>query len=154
MAVGFIIISLKLEAEKNEVQTFDVSFIKVDKTSSIKGGSMDPTGTVDITANQKELDMTFNLNAPHDELSYTVIIKNNSTTSAEIVDLMESPDYDETYYKNLITPVTITHTDIVGKVLEPSEELELKITVYYNPTSLTVTKKTINYKLGLITKSK
>jgi hypothetical protein len=153
MAIGFILLSIKLENLEKEVNSFDVSFTKVTKTSSVKGGTIDPIGTVDLVKNQKELDMTFTLNNPHDELSYNCIIKNNGTTSAEIIDIMESPDYSSTYYKNLISPVTITHTNLNGKVIEAGEEIELKITVIYNPTTLTVSKKTINYKLGIIAKS-
>lgn len=152
MGIGFIIISMKLEEEKNEIRSFDVSFKNVNKDSSTKGGNINPSGDVKIEALGKELDMDFVLNSAHDELSYSVTIKNEGTLEAEIVDLMESPNYKDTKFNSLIDPVTITYNDIIGRKLKAGEEITLKITVFYNPSTITGVRK-FNYKLGLITKS-
>ena len=65
---------------------------------------------------------------------------------------MESPDYTINTFKNLINPVSITLSDIEGKVIEPKEKLNLKIVFYYNTENKGT--KSFDYKIGLITKSK
>ena len=152
MAIGFIIISLKLESFKNNTQKYNVVFDKIIKDSSTKGGNTEPLGNVEIIANGKILNMDFTLNNPHDEISYIIKIKNESSTNALIVDLLQSPDYKDINYNYLIDPVSITYNDIVGRELKPNEELDLKITVYYNPSTKSG-KKTFNDKMGLITES-
>lgn len=152
MGIGFIVLSMKLEDMKNEVGKFDVSFRKVTKDSSTKGGNINPVGDVKIAAEGKELDMNFLLNTAHDELSYSVIVKNEGTLDAVIVDLIESPDYGNSKFNSMIDPVSITYNDIIGKELKPGEEVVLKITVFYNPSTITG-KRSFDYKLGLVTKS-
>ena len=96
--------------------------------------------------------MHITMNAPHDELSYIATIENKSTVPIEILDIMESPDYKLDSFKKLISPVTITLSDVENKVIEPKETLELKIIFYYN--SKDAGTKTFDYKIGLITRSK
>ena len=81
-------------------------------------------------------------------------IKNEGTIPVEIVDIIESPDYSLESFKKLISPVSVSLTNIKGKIILPGETVELKITAYYNPNDSQVAKKTIPYKIGLITKSK
>ena len=46
-----------------------------------------------------------------------------------------SPDYvNDSDDKNKIYPVTVTTTDIKGKVLSPGEETIIKVVVTYNPS--------------------
>ena len=97
--------------------------------------------------------MNFNLYSIHDEIIYNATIKNKGTIPVEIVDIMESPNYKIDKYKKMISPVTITISDIKGKVLNPKESINLKIIVYYNPGENN-SSKSIDYKIGLITKSK
>ena len=52
----------------------------------------------------------------------------------------------------LITPVTITYSDIIDKELEPDEKLDLKIVVTYNPSTMISGLREFSYTLGLITK--
>ena len=96
--------------------------------------------------------MKITMNAPHDELSYVATIENEGTIPIEIIDVLESPDYKLDSFKKLINPVSITLSDIKGKVIEPNETLDLKIVFYYN--SGATGSKTFDYKIGLITKSK
>ncbi len=152
MGIGFIVLSVELDKQKKEVNSFDVSFMSYSKVSSTKGGKIDPKGKLEIVNDGKELDMNFTLNAAHDELSYDVVIRNNGTISAEIVDLMASPDYTSYKFSSLLDPVTITTNDLIGRELEPGEETDLKLTLYYNPSTLTGV-RSFNYKLGLITKA-
>ena len=97
--------------------------------------------------------MRFILGATHDELTYIATIRNNGTLPAKIIKVLESPSYNEAPFDTLISPVTITLSDIEDKIIEPEEELELRIVVYYNPATAKVNKKVIHYNLGLLTKS-
>lgn len=153
MAFGFIVISLSLKNEKEKVSSFNVAFTKVKKTSSAKGSSIEPAGTWLIDSNKKILHMTFQLNAPHDELIYVATIKNNGTIPAKIIKVMESPDYQTEQMSKIIQPVTIQLSDIEGKILNPKEEIELRMIVFYNPTTTDISTKKIQYDLGLITES-
>ena len=154
MGIGFIILSVNLKKEKDMTHSFDVSFVDVNKSSSVKGSNIDPTGKADIVENGKELDMAFTMNAVHDELVYVATIKNKGTLAAEIVDIIESPDYKLDSFNKNINPVTITLSNIKGKIIPPGDSIELKIVVYYNPSTNAGGKKTFPYRLGLITKSR
>ena len=101
-----------------------------------------------------ELDMSFVLNGGNDELSYIATIKNNGTLPAEIVDVIESPDYREDSFKKSISPVSISISDIKGKIIPPGDDVELKIVVYYTPSSSLNSPKSIPLKLGLLVKSR
>lgn len=149
MAIGFIVLSVKLDNKSKEIDSYNLVFKSVKMDSSTKGGNINPRGNIDIVANGKELDMNFILNNANDEVSYIVKIKNEGTTKALIVDLLASPDYRNEKYKNEIDPVTITYNNIVGKKLKPSEEIDLNIIIHYNP-SLKTGVRSFNYKLGLI----
>ena len=86
-------------------------------------------------------------------VSYTIIIENKGTIKAEITDLIETPSYTKnTEAMTSIYPVEISHLDIVGKILEPGEQLELTIVASYKPT-VTPQTKNINYQLSVIAKS-
>lgn len=152
MGIGFIVLSMELEKKNNSVNNFDVLFIDVTKSSSTKGGKVNPDSDVEIQAGGKELAMNFTLNAAHDEISYNAIIRNNGSLNAVIVDLIESPDYESSKFSNMIDPVTITYNDIIGKELKPGEEVELKIIAYYNPSTISGV-RSFDYKLGIISQS-
>ena len=152
MAIGFIVISVDYTKNKNKDLSYSVVFKNIKKLSSVKGSTTEPKGTVTINDNSQEIDMHITMNAPHDELSYIATIENKSTVPIEILDIMESPDYKLDSFKKLISPVTITLSDVENKVIEPKETLELKIIFYYN--SKDAGTKTFDYKIGLITRSK
>lgn len=154
LGIGFIVLSIELKNEKNEINNFDVSFTGIKKISSVKGGKISPKGETKVINHGKEIKMNFNLNSVHDELSYIATIKNNGTLPAEIIGIMESPDYSTNEFKSIIKPVTITLSDVEGKIIPAGEEIELKVVVYYNPTQDIVVNKKLNYKIGLITKSR
>lgn len=152
LSVGFILVSTKLKQLKDN-NTYNVVFENVKLTNSVKGLTISPTSTAKIINNKQEVSMKFTLNAPHDEISYKVSITNKGTLPAKIIDIMESPDYKEQYFNKMISPVTISLTDIKNKVIEPEETIDLKIIVYYNPSINPPTPKEFTYKIGLITKS-
>lgn len=152
MAIGFIVISVEYTKKAKENLVYNVVFTKVKKLSSVKGSNTEPKGEVKINDNLSEIEMNITLESPHDELSFLATIENEGTVPIEIVDIMESPDYKLDSFKKLINPVTITLSDIEGKVIEPNETLDLKIVFYYNGTASGT--KTFDYKLGLITKTK
>ena len=153
MGIGFAVLSMKLTHENKKEPYFNVSFIKVKEEPSAKGGTISPIGTHSITNNGKELNMQFTLNVPNDELAYSIIVKNEGNIPAEIVNIKQTPDYNNDVNAiNSIYPVTITTSDIVGKVLEPGEEETIKLIVQYNSSPIKKIKK-FNYQLTLITSS-
>ena len=154
MAVGFIVLSIELKKEKEKSSNFDVMFVNIEKSTSVKGGEKDPTSHAEIVKAGKELDMNFSLTSPRDEITYTVTIENNSTLPAEIIDIIESPDYKDETFKKIIEPVSITISDIKGKIIPPNETMDFKITVYYVPSSNPPSTKNFSYKLALLTKSR
>lgn len=153
MSIGFIAISVKLKTYRDKEESFNVVFYDVSKKNAIKGSSKAPVGNVTIDSSGKILNMDLSLFAPHDELTYSIIIKNRGTLPAKIIKIHKNPDYSISTYKNLIYPVTITTTDVEGTTLLPNEEIEYKITVYYNPTINKTTTKNFSYNLALITES-
>ena len=153
LGIGYIFLSVALKKQYDKVNVFDVEFTDIQKYSSIKGSNIEPTGSIDITSEGTMLNCKFVLSSFNDELTYIVKIKNRGNIKAQIVKLVSSPDYSLDSFRNLISPVTISLSDIEGKTLDVNEEIELKISVYYNPSSKKASKKTIDYNLGIITKS-
>jgi hypothetical protein len=152
MAIGFIVISIDYTKRNNEDLSYNVSFTNIEKLSSVKGSTIEPKGKVKINDNSNEISMQITMNSPHDELSYTATIENQGSVPVEILDIMESPDYSIPTFKNLIDPVTVTLSDVKGKIIPPHETLKLKIVFYYNSGNAST--KTFDYKIGLITRSR
>ena len=153
MGIGFIVLSMQLKKEKDKEDSFRVVFTKVEKTSSVKGSNKSPEGKVEITDHGLSLNMEFQLNSFYDELTYVATIHNDGTMPAEIVGFTESPDYSLERFQKLISPVSITTSDLQGKIIPAGEDTTLKITVFYSPGGNDATSKTIPYKIGLLTKS-
>ena len=151
MSIGFIVISIDYTKNKKQDLSYNVVFDKIKKLSSVKGSNIEPKGIVKISNEQETIEMNITMNSPHDELSYIATIENKSTVPIEIIDIMESPDYKLPSFKKLISPITITLSDIKGNIINPNETLDLKIVFYYNTGS--TTPKTFDYKIGLITRS-
>lgn len=153
MAIGFSILSVKLDKLKKKEEKFLVVFTKVKEDTSVKGGVKTPVGENSITNKGHTVNMKFTLYTPQDELAYNLVVKNKGTIDAEIIDLIAVPDYrNDSDDKNSINPVTVTTTDVKGKVLAPGEETIVKVVVIYKP-SLKPTTKKIPYQLSLLTKS-
>lgn len=153
MAIGYIFLSVELKKEKQEEVEVSVKFTKIERTSSVKSSNKEPKGNINIIDDGMTLDMEFILHATHDELSYEATIENDGTIPIEIINVLESPDYQEAILKKTISPVTITLSDVKGRILSPGESITLKIIAYYAPGSITSETKTIPYKLGLQVKS-
>ena len=154
MTIGFIIMAVKLKIKNDSVQEYKVIFSEIKKASSIKGTSQEPTSSAKILDNSSEISMNFTLNSIHDEIIYIATIKNEGTMPAEIVDIMESPNYNDEKYKQEIHPITISTTDIKGKIIPPGETLNIKIIAYYNPSNNKPKTSSIDYKIGLISRSR
>ena len=152
MAIGFIVVSIELKKQKEVENSFNVVFTKIKKSSSVKGSTIEPIGEAKVNQNKHQLNMNFKLNAIHDELVYVATIKNIGTIPAEIIDVVETPNYQEEKFAKIISPVTIQLSEMENKVLQPDEETELKIIIYYNPSSEN-SKKEFDYSLSLLTKS-
>ena len=154
MAIGFMVLSVKFKNEKDAPRQFDVSFLTIKNTSSVKGSLKDPTAVTTITNSGKEIDMHVVMYSIHDELSYVAKIKNNGTLKAEIVDIFTSPSYEKEPFSKSIFPVTIKMSDVKGKIIPPGEEMDLKIVFYYPSTTQPITPKEFDYKIALLTKSR
>ena len=153
MAFGFIVVSMELKKEKDQVSTFQVAFTNVKKASSVKGSTIEPIGESFIDENGRELHLKFELNAAHDELIYVATIRNTGTLPAKIIDLMQSPNYEKETFSKMISPVTIQLSDYKNKILQPGEEYDLKIVVYYNSSVNGGGKKGFQYDLGIVAES-
>lgn len=131
MAIGYSILSMKLNTDD---PYFDVSFTKVELTSSVKGGDINPTGKYKINSFGKKLDFTFELNNPYDEMIYKITIKNEGNIPIEIKDVIESPEYtkDDNLMKK-IEPIKISYNDVTETILEPDEETEINLIIQFNP---------------------
>ena len=151
LCVGFALLSKELENVKNEKHEYDVVFESIEKVNSVKGGTYEPVSEAVIVKEGKEIDFKYKLYVTNDEITYNVVIKNNGTYKVKVLDLLESPNLS-TGLNKLITPVTITYSDIIDKELEPDEKLDLKIVVTYNPSTMISGLREFSYTLGLITK--
>ena len=154
MCVGFAVLSVELKKEKDSTPVASIQFTDVKLSSSIKGSDKEPSGKIDIVKDGLSLDMLFTMNAINDELTYIANIANRGNVPIEIVDLLESPNYKDHSFKDLIAPVTISLSDIKGNIVPAGEEISLKIRVHYAPGKITSVKKTIPYKIGLLTRSR
>ena len=154
LGIGFSILSIQLEEKSEDNLIFDVSITKVLQNTSIKGDIYSPNATHELSNNNKTITTKFNLYAPYDEVSYTITIENKGTITAEILDIIESPNYttDTTNMLN-ISPVEITYYDVVGTILEPGETTEIKVVAAYKPT-ITVIPRNFTYSLTVLSESK
>lgn len=154
MGIGFAYLSVVLENKKNEKPIFDVSITRVAEETPIKGGLLAPVGIREVKNDKKTVDFDFIMYTPQDELAYTITVKNTGTLPAKIEDIITYPDYlgDEKLRKS-ISPITITHNDLDGKVLEPDDELEIKLVVSYTNNGYNVGQVSIPYQMTVLATS-
>ena len=151
LSIGFVVLSIKLKDKEEEVSVYDLSFVSVEKKSSVKGSNIEPVSTAEIEANKKEILFTFDMNSNNDEIVYVANIRNSGNMKVRIVDIMQSPDYSIDPYKTNLAPVIINLSDLKDKIIEPGKEVELRISISYDSKSNVNTKKKFNYRIGLIT---
>lgn len=153
MGIGFACLSMKLEEKNSEQPSFNVSIIKVETDTSVKGGYIAPTGTNKIINEGKTVDFTFDLNSPKDELAYTITIKNTGTIPAKIIKVLATPDYiNDKKEAASIAPVTIIHNDIEQTILAPSKEVKINLVASYGMGN-TANKVSIPYQLTILATS-
>lgn len=153
LGIGFMVLATHLKEVSNEEHSFSVIFTDIEKISSAKGSTKEPRSSVEITPNGSRLKFHFTLEAIHDEIVYKATIKNNGTLPAEITDVIESPNYKNAEMQNIIKPVSITLSDIKGKIIPAGSETTIKLNVYYNPTEQEVKTKDFDYDLSFTAKS-
>ena len=158
MGIGFMVLSMRLEKYRSEEEIFDVRFTSTKLMSSIKGGEKDPKSKLKIDKDGKILKMDFRLFHEHDQIDYEVIVKNRGTVPASIVSLFSSPDFRSKETIQNLSPITISISDISGKLLEPGEETTVKISAIYNKDATNTknkdVEKKVTGKLGIISESK
>lgn len=155
LGIGFIVLSVELKRKNDDTPSLDVSFVDVNKTNSVKGSDIEPDSKSEIISNGKEIEINYTMNSTHDEITYVATIENKGTLSAEIVDIIESPDYNKMEFQRWIYPISINLTDIKGKIIPPGEKMDLKIIAYYNSNNgAAATTKNFSYKIGIIARSR
>ena len=156
MAIGFTVLSMRLEKYRSEEEVFDVRFTSFRLVSSIKGGKKNPEADFKIDRTGKILSIKYHLWQEHDEVDYEVTIKNEGSIGASIVQLFSSPDFQSKETRQAISPVIISISDISGKLLEPGEETTVKISAIYNsvPASMVAKPMDVSGKIGVIAASK
>lgn len=153
MAIGFAFLSMQLEKNSNNIPIHDVSFTNINPRTPVQGGTKVPNATVSITNSSQTINFKFNLYSPTDEISYRITIKNKGTIDAEIVNLIEYPDYlNDANVAKKIYPIEIKHNNIIGKVLAPGEETELNVAATFNYKELPKV-VTAPYQITILTKS-
>lgn len=153
MAIGFAFLSMQLEKKNSNIPIHDVSFTNINPRTPVQGGQKTPSAIVNITNSSQTINFKFNLYSPTDEISYRITIKNKGTIDAEIVSLIEYPDYiNDVSSAKKIYPVEVKHNNIIGKVLAPGEETELNVAATFNYKELPKV-MTVPYQITLLTKS-
>lgn len=153
MGIGFAVLSMELENQKNNHPRFSLEFTKAEQRSLVQGGLNTPNVNSSIINSGQTINIDFELYAPRDEIGYKVIIKNTGNVKAEIVNIIEKPDYiNDLSVAQTILPVKISHNNIIGKTLEPEEEVELNIVAIFDYNALPMDMK-IPYQLSILTKS-
>ena len=155
MAAGFVVLSIKLDNMVNEKNNFEVIFKSAKQASSLKGGEKDPFSSVKVTSSGAEIEMEFVLYEPHDDVTYDLIVQNNGTVNASIIDLLVSPDFSDKNIAKTYNPISVNVTNIAGKILAPGEEATVKVNVFYTPTedALLLGPHSIKGKIGIIAKT-
>lgn len=149
MAIGFSVLSMKLNVDD---PYYNVEFTKIEQTSSVKGGSINPDSTYKIKSSGQRVNFNFQLNNPYDEIIYKLTIKNKGNMPVEIKDIVEYPEYStDLKAKEKIYPVKISYNDVVDTVLEAGQSTEINLVVQYAMGEKA--KKDIDYSLVLVTSS-
>lgn len=151
LSIGFTLVTLKLKERESKSKIYDVSIVRIQEGTAIKGGEVLPTGKSKIEDNGKTANFEFTLNYPKDTLTYIITIKNNGNLKAKIDGLAESPDYlNSNNQANTILPVIINHNDITNQELNPGEEINLTVTVEFTSSGLPMA-KVIPYEVSILT---
>lgn len=150
LCIGFIFLSNKLHVKTNEKSILKVEFTKIQAETPIKGGIASPTETKKIINDGLTAKFNFILNAPQDELSYKITIKNTGTLPAKIINILSEPDYiNDTSLQKNIFPIVITQSPITKNKLMPNEEVTIKLVVSYG-LSAESGQKNIPYQLTIL----
>lgn len=154
MGVGFAYLSVILNEKNNEKPILDVSIVRVEEETPIKGGLVAPVGVRELKNDKKTINFNFLMYTPQDELSYKIVVRNTGTLPAKIEDILTYPNYlEDEKAKQSIYPITITHNDISDKILEPEEELEIKLVTLYTNTGQNIGQVSINYQMTILATS-
>ena len=148
LVLGFVFLSFKIKEVKESSSYYKVIFSNIEKVSSIKGGKIEPVSSANIILDGHEVEMDFELNDIHDEVVYSSSIKNKSNTPVKIIDIIKSSNRDDNY------PINLEIINENSKIIEAGEEIIIKFRITYKKSKEEVSKKSIKYKLGIITESK
>lgn len=142
IGIGFIYLSMKLNQAKETKEKYEVNITKIVKGNIINGSNKSIETDSEIIDNKKTAKFKLNLKNVKDSVSYTIVIKNTGTLSAQIDNIIERNNFP----KNL---VTIKYNDIVGEVIEPGDEIEMDLNVI-SPNKKILSKDFI-YEITILT---
>ena len=159
LLVALILVSTCLILSMNRYNTlkedkgvFKIEFVNVEKLNPIQAGAFSPTSNATIINNGLSLDMSFDLYTPNDEITYVATIKNTSKTKGKIVNIIRQPDYlNDQSSIDRIYPCKITMNNIVGKILNPEDEVKLNITANYQNSNRKSRGINIPYEISILT---
>ncbi len=154
ITLAFTIAIVKLAKVTKEKTDYKIEFISMNKLNPIQAGKYSPTSNATITNNGLSVDLSFDLYTPNDEITYLLKIKNVGKIKGKIVNIISVPDYfNDENTKLTIAPATIEINNITGKVLEPNEEITLKITATYNYRNTRSQAINIPIQISILTES-
>ena len=154
ITLAFTIAIVKLAKVTKEKTDFKIEFISMNKLNPIQAGKYSPTSNATITNNGLSVDLSFDLYTPNDEITYLLKIKNVGKIKGKIINVISVPDYfNDENTKLTIAPATIEINNITGKVLEPNEEITLKITATYNHRNTRSQAINIPIQISILTES-
>ena len=132
LSIGFTLIALKLKERESKNKIYDVSIVRIQEGTAIKGGEILPTGTSKIENNGKTADFEFKLNNPKDTLTYIITVTNNGNIPAK---LMSVPDVT-TINGEEPTEVQFNVSVLDEKmVLQPTETAQIAVVAAWPNTS-------------------
>ncbi len=154
MGIGFAYLSVILTEKNNEKPILDVSIVRIEEETPIKGGLVAPVGVRELKNDKKTINFNFIMYTPQDELAYKIVVKNTGTLPAKIEDVLTYPNYlEDEKARQMIQPISINHNDISDKIIEPEEELEIKLVTSYANTGQNVGQVSINYQMTILATS-
>ena len=137
---------------KEDTGNFKIEFVNVEKLNPIQAGAFSPSSNATIINNGLSLDMSFDLYTPNDEITYVATIKNVSKIKGKIVNIIRQPDYlNDQSSNDKIYPCKISMNNIVGKTLNPGEEVKINITANYQNSNRKAKGINIPYEISILT---
>ena len=152
LSFGFSFISSKYDDLKNKEIKYNVIFKKLKQKTPIRGGVESPIGLASLSNDGKTINFNTTLFNNYDELTYTVVLVNDSSIPVKIINLIQSPNYSgDAQLKSTIYPIEIEYDNIYNKTLLPKEKVDIEIKILYNNMAQTTPlSKSASFSLSVL----